>query len=70
MSLHPQPIGPVPEDTDRVARVALKGRLTYQRGMCSEPYTRMRISRRSSKCRVASRHRVVEVGFGDGDAVR
>jgi hypothetical protein len=51
MSMHPQPIGPVLEDTARVARAALpQEQLTFECAMCSEPYTMMRTSRSYSKC--------------------
>ncbi len=43
MAMYPQPIGPVPEDTARVARAAfLKGTTYIQMRECSEQYTMMR----------------------------
>ena len=52
MSMRPKPIGPVPEDTARVARAAFpKGNALHaNERRARQPSTTMRTSRNSSRC--------------------
>ena len=69
MSMHPEPIHRVPEETARVARAAFpKGNHTSKYATCSVPSIRMKTSRSSLKAGTSHR-RVVEISFGNGDAV-
>ena len=69
--MHPQPIGSVPEDTARVAKAAFpKGNVYIEmRNVLGTIYEDEDFSESSSRCGDAPRHRAVEVGFSDGDAV-